>query len=137
MEKKTLLYVIFILLVSVTGYTLYASLNQPQEDTALNAYIMVNRYAYSSHPNAMVTITDEILDEYPVLKEAFRIESISWDWGKVHPTEWVICTVEEGEAIEELINSLPAEGEGSRKLQYLDNKFMIEIKYATEPPKIA
>ena len=137
MEKKRLLYVILIVLVFVTGYTLYVSLNQPQENLELNAYIMVNRYAYSSHPNAMVTITDEILDEYPVLKEAFRIESVSSDWGKVHPTEWVICTLEEGEAIEELINSLPAEGEGNRKIQYLENKFMIEIEYAKEPPMIA
>jgi len=137
MEKKRLLYVIFILLVSITGYTLYVSLNQPQENIDLNAYIMVNRYAYSSNPTAMVNITDEILDEHPVLKEAFRIESVSTAWGKVHPTEWVICTVEEGEAIEELINSLPAEGEGNRRLQYLGYKFMIAIKYAKEPPMIA
>ena len=137
MEKKRLLYVIFIILVSVTGYTLYDSLNQPQENIDLNSYIMVNRYAYSSNPHSIVTITDEILEDYPILEEAFEVEAQSYAWGLAHPTEWVICTVEEGEAIEELIDILPAEGEGSRRLEYLGEKYMYVIKFREEPPMIA
>jgi hypothetical protein len=137
MEKKRLLYVILIVLVFVTGYTLYQSFSQPEEITDLNAYIMVSRYAYSSNPHAMVTLTDEILEDCPILEEAFEVEARSHAFGLAHPIEWVVCSYEDGKAIEELINNLPSIGEGSIRLEYLEVKFQYLIEFGEEPPRIA
>ncbi|MCW4013054.1 MAG: hypothetical protein NWF07_08695, partial [Candidatus Bathyarchaeota archaeon] len=102
----------------------------------MQAYIMVNRYAYSSTNHTMVTITDETLERSPILSEAFRIEAYSHAIGLVHPIEWVICTDEEGRTLEELIESLPSSGSGSIHLEYQGEKFQFTIKYDTEPPMI-
>lgn len=136
MKANRVLLLIAVLLVSVI---IYGNIfhEDALDDGSVKAFIMLNRYSYSSNPTAMVTITDEILEDYPVLKEAFEVEFEATAWGKVHPTKWVICSEEEGKRIEELINSLPAEGKGDRRLKYLGLKFMILIEYDKEPPTIA
>jgi len=52
--------------------------------------------------------------------------------GKVHPTEWIVCSFNVGKEIEELFGSLPVEGEADLRLEYHGNKFMISIEYGRE-----
>ncbi len=133
--KKTVL-LIALLLVSITVY-ITSTQKVQHDDLGVKAFIMLNRYGSSSDPTAMVTITDEILKEYPVLRDAFQVEFLSNAVGKVHPSEWVICSLDEGKEIEELIGSLLAVGEGDRRLEYLGEKFMLWIEYGTETPIIS
>jgi hypothetical protein len=102
----------------------------------MHAYIMVNRYAYSSTNHTMVTITDEVLERSPILGEAFRIEARSYALGYVHPGEWVVCSDEEGRTLEELVLSLPSTGSGSIHLEYQGEKYQFTVKYEEEPPMI-
>jgi len=102
----------------------------------MHAYIMVNRYAYSSTNHTMVTITDDVLERSPILSEAFRIEASSHAIGLVHPIEWVVCTDEEGRILEELILSLPSSGTGSIHLEYQGEKFQFTVRYGEEAPVI-
>ena len=94
---------------------------------------MVNRHVSSSDLHSIVTITDEMLNEYPVLREAFEIEFLSDAVGKGRSTEWVICTQEERILLEDLIKSLPSIGEGTIRLEYLGIEYMIEILYEEDP----
>lgn len=103
----------------------------------LHAYIMVNRYSYSSTSHTMVKVTDDVLEESQILCEAFRIEAQSNALGYAHPVEWVICSDEEGRALEELLASLPSEGTGSIHLEYLGEKYQFTIKYGEEAPIIS
>ena len=102
----------------------------------MHAYIMVNRYAYSSTPHTMVTITEDILDRSHILEEAFLVEARSHAMGLAHPIEWVVCTDEEGRAVEELIESLPSTGSGSIHLEYQGEKYQFTVKYSKEAPTI-
>jgi hypothetical protein len=105
--------------------------------TDLNAYIMVDRFSYSSNSHSIVTITDEILEDYPLLKEAFQVETNSQANGLAHPVEWVVCSYAEGKVIEDLINTLPSTGEGTIRLEYRGVKYNYNIKFGKDPPIIS
>lgn len=132
MNVKKAVFFIAILLISITSYGLLTRKN-PQNDSSIKALVMVNRHVSSSDLHSIVTITDEMLNEYPVLREAFEIEFLSDAVGKGRSTEWVICTQEERILLEDLIKSLPSIGEGTIRLEYLGIEYMIEILYEEDP----
>ena len=133
--KQVILFVVTVLV----GVTIYStSLGGDSVDySPINTYIMVDRYGYSSNPHSIAKITDAILNEYPTLDEAFQVEYRANAIGLSHPVEWVVCSFEEGKALEEMINGLPSTGEGSLRLEYLGVKYMFSFHYEENPPVIS
>lgn len=136
MQAKRVIVFVVLLLVGVNIYS--TSIGRESEDySSINTYIMVNRYGYSSNPHSIAYITDSILKDYPILDDAFQIEYRANAIGLAHPVEWVVCSYEEGKALEQMINGLPSTGEGSLRLEYLGVKYMFSFHYEKNPPVIS
>ncbi|MBN2335716.1 hypothetical protein JXL21_09160 [Candidatus Bathyarchaeota archaeon] len=106
-----------------------------RELTGYRAFLMVDRYAYSSMSHSYIRITETILDEYPRLADAFVVgRGITLG---SHPSEWVQCTEEEGLELLELLGRLPREGAGPTSLLYKGEKYVITVVFGDEAPVIS
>jgi len=114
----------------------YAALGSP---LGKPAWLMVNRFRATSHPETIFDIESIDFDKYPKLLEAFRVEERYPQYP--HPYEWVNCTHKEGVEIVGLLGgryvaSDEAYDDYYFDIRYGDISYSVTVIFAWELPVI-
>jgi len=142
MKKMSLFSIIASFIIVLSIIASYTSLNESKtcnESKNIPAWILVNRFAYSSHPETIIEVDKQDVSKFPSLVEALKKADEDEYSGFAHPNELINCTNNEAKEIIEFLGGeyLSDRTKYGFDIKLDDELYSIFMMFSWKPTKFA